>query len=90
MKSKKTLFELLGLFYGKTDVDIGKYSISDETYGRKSMLYFWNIESNWGVSRRDFENTLTMLGLKPNKRYCRELDVTEVQVSYFKGWHWDE
>ena len=91
MKSKKVLFEKLGkIFPHKQPIKIGTCSISDETYGRQSMLYFWNIEEEWGYKRPDFENVLEGWGFKVNRRYCKGENCTEVQVSYFKGWHWDE
>ena len=91
MKSKKVLFELMAQrFPTKAPIRIGTYSIDDETYGRKSFIYFFNIESNWGMSRPAFEELLRGWGFKPNRRYATNMDATEVQVSYFKGWHWDE
>ena len=90
VKSKTALFKLLSELTGKTDIRIGKYSISDETYGRRSFLYFYNIETEWGYSRKMFESLLTRWGFKCNPRWYKEADATEVQVSYFKGYHWDE
>ena len=90
MKSKKVLFNVLGEGFRKTDVGIGKYGIDDETYGKKSFIYFFNISYNWGVGRETFEDLLRRWGFKPNRKYCPRGDATEVQVSYFKGWHWDE
>lgn len=90
MKSKKILFGLLEKHFGVSGLDIGNHSISDETYGRLSMLYFYNINTVWGMSRGDFENLLKGWGFKVNPRWFKEADATEVQVSYFKGHHWDE
>ena len=97
MKSKKHLFMCLGMsFPHKRPVEIGKHSISDETYGRKSMIYFWNIREEWGITREEFEDMVENFGFKVNRKYGRgikpynDYDATEVQVSYFKGWHWDE
>ncbi len=89
MKSKKELFRLLGERFDNDEIQIGKYSISDETYGRKSMIYFWNIQRVWGKTREEFEDLLRSWGFNPNRRYAKGSDATEVQVSYFKGWHWD-
>jgi hypothetical protein len=90
MKSKKVLFELLEKEFGEVGVDIAKFGIDDETYGKRSFIYFFNIMTNWSVNRERFEDLLRKWGFKPNRNYCRGNDHTEVQVSYFKGWHWDE
>jgi hypothetical protein len=95
MKSKKALFEFLATRFNKTGVQLGAHGISDETYGRKSMIYLWNIQEEWGVSRDEMDRILGVAGFKVNRRYGRMdnkdlYGATEVQVSYFKGHHWDE
>lgn len=90
MKSKKRLFELIAGRFDKDGVRIGNYSIDDETYGNQSMIYFFNIEKEWGISRKEFEWFLMDNGFKVNLRYWPGQDATEVQVSYFKGHHWNE
>jgi len=96
MKSKKKLFKFLSERFNKTGVTLGKFSISDETYGKKSCIYLWNISSVWGVTRTEMVRILKDEGFQVNARYgqssmgLKPLDATEVTVSYFKGHHWDE
>jgi hypothetical protein len=87
MKSKKKLFEVLKeidpvFFRG---VDLNHKIIGNETYGRKSMIYVQclNVHHKAELSRE-----LSKRGFKVC-RYDVPI-VVEVQVSYFKGWHWDE
>jgi hypothetical protein len=65
--------------------DLGRPYISDETYGRESMIYV-----TWAnpEEREKGEAELSKLGHKVNS-YDAKGKSSEVQVSYFKGWHWD-
>ena len=91
MKSKKRLFAFLQeRFPQKPDIGLEKYSIDDETYGPQSMIYFFNIKKEWKMSRKAFEGMLEDAGFKVDRSYWPGADATEVQVSYFKGYHWDE
>lgn len=87
MKSKKSLFAALKeidpvYFKG---VDLNHAKIDNETFGRKSMIYVrcLNAFHKWELSRE-----LSKRGFKVC-RYDVPI-VVEVQVSYFKGEHWDE
>ena len=91
MKSKTYLFKQLAAHFNREDVRIGRHGIHDETYGPKSMIYLFAIQRRWGVTRDDMARLLRLWGFKPNMRYgSPECDALEVQVSYFKGHHWDE
>ena len=61
--------------------------VCDETYGRKSHLY---IRVDSMASRRAVEAILEREGGKVNRDYSPGSAVVDVQVSYFKGWHWNE
>jgi hypothetical protein len=63
------------------------YKISDETYGRKSKLYISCLNP---ADRVKLERFLIDKGVKVNQDYWPGSCVVELQVSYFKGWHWDE
>lgn len=80
-KSKKKLKEFL---YKNGDPSVGW---SDETYGRDSMIYI-----QWGspTERKEWEEKLEDAGFKVNRRYWPGSSTSEIQVSYFKGTHWDE
>ena len=96
MKSKKKLFTFLSDRFKKTGVTIGRFSISDETYGKTSCIYLWNISEEWGVARNELESILKSAGFQVNSNYGRgepgyiDYDATEIVVSYFKGYHWNE
>jgi hypothetical protein len=80
-KSKKKLYEFL-------DAQGAPYKKSgDETYGRKSMIYI-----SWPdyETRREWEAILSDNGFRVHRSYWPNSPVSEIQVSYFKGWHWDE
>ena len=91
MKSKVALFAALDKF-GKmptmlsfVNMGLKHPKISDETYGKKSMIYI-----NAGEVRRELEAYLKGKGFKVFPEYAPQGGRLEVQVSYFKGWHWDE
>ena len=58
-----------------------------ETYGKRTFLYI-----NFGnkKKREKAERTLITEGAKPNHDYWPGSGIAEVQVRYFKVWHWDE
>lgn len=99
MLNTKTLSQHLVTFgaataeFGTKAVKEGKapmakgYSLSDETYGHRSMLYIHTPDQE---TRRKLENFLIRLGAQVNENYYRISSVVEVQVSYFKGTGWDE
>jgi hypothetical protein len=92
MKSKTALFRDLAelipdLFADAPKTGLHTKGISDETYGKESFIYV-NFRSR--EERKDMEEKLRERGWKPDRRYCPEGTTTEVPVSYFKGWHWDE
>ena len=68
----------------------------NEVYGRKACIY---IDFDSVEIRLKVENELEERGFKVNRRYCapdrrlyikKHWPVTEVQVAWFKGHHWDE
>jgi hypothetical protein len=60
-------------------------SVCDETYGSASFLY---ISCPTPETRVTFMKALKAKGFKCKAR--QDDRSVEVQVSYFKGWHWDE
>mgnify|MGYP004405501667 CR=1 FL=1 len=62
-------------------------NVSDETYGDKSFVY---VNSGSLPGRAEMERILTRAGFKVIEDYSPASTCSEIQVSYFKGWHWDE
>lgn len=61
--------------------------LSNEVYGKKAMIYVtWDSSED----RERGEEELDRRGYKINYRYNPAGSTSEVQVAYFKGWHWDE
>jgi len=90
LKSKNKLFSLLDEFYNNKEYTRDKLkhpNISDETYGKKSMIY---IHVRSMDEREKLETELQDEGFPINKQYNKGQPTIEVQVSYFKGYHWDE
>lgn len=92
MKSKKVLFQdiaQLGLpeFDGILTAKLEHRRVSNETYGRKSCIYI-TFEDH--AQRRLMERKLEAQGHKVCADYWPGSRVAEVQVTYFKGWHWAE
>jgi hypothetical protein len=86
LKSRKALFAALQSIPGAVLPKTPK-GFSDETYGRRSMIYVrWDSME----ARQKGEATLVQQGFKVCPEYDPKSPVSEVQVSYFKGWHWDE
>ena len=87
LKSKKQLFSDLEKIDPERfkGADLGRPHISDETYGDESMIYV-----SWAdpEERKKGEAELKKMGHKVNS-YDEKGKSSEVQVSYFKGWHWD-
>lgn len=90
LKPKKDLFTALDEYF-KTDQYTAKGlkapGVSDETYGRKSMIY---IASKDNAARKQLEVFLSDKGFTVNRDYHPGSKVAEVQVSYYKGYNWDE
>ena len=86
LKSRKKLFETLQTVPGAV-LPTKPEGFLNETYGSKSMIYprFGSV-----ADRLTGEVQLENAGFKVNKNYHPGSATTEVQVSYFKGWHWDE
>jgi len=61
--------------------------VSDETYGRNSCIYLYHGEKN---TRRDLEKLLEARGHRVDRDYYLGSGTLEVEVSFFKGYHWDE
>lgn len=89
MKSRKALHEFL------TGLKIQGWSLAlpsthkkfhNEVYGKKACIYFqWPDRE----TRAKGESALTGAGFKVDS-YWPESAISEVVVSYFKGWHWNE
>ena len=86
--SKKKLFSALDTFFG-TDTystqGLNAQGIGDETYGRDSRIYV-----DTKGKRGELERFLRGLGFSVHTNYSKGSDYTEVAVSYFKGYHWNE
>lgn len=92
MKSKKILFQdlaQLGLpeFDGILDKKLEHCKVGNETYGRKSCIYLTFADH---AQRRAMERRLENQGHKICPDYWPGSAIAEIQVSYFKGWHWAE
>jgi len=87
MKSKKALFEYLDAYYchRTPEYSLKHPNISDETYGRKSCIYIHPGEEMHG----NLKQSLNDSGFEVSRTYGGDHTI-EVQVSYFKGYHWDE
>lgn len=65
-----------------------KMSVSDETYGRSSMLYIRAVSAEIA---RECAKAIAAIGGKPNWGWCSDNPACfELQVSAFHGWHWWE
>lgn len=62
-------------------------NISYEAYGRKVCAY---ISVNDMATRERLEKFLIGQGLRVDRQYSPVRPTVEVQISYFKAWHWDE
>ena len=86
--SKKKLFATLDKYImTSTRFDLNHPMISNETYGKKSCIY---IHCTSVGNKNSLIDTLEAEGFKINSGYAPNSQTIEVQVSYFKGWHWDE
>jgi len=95
MLSKKKLFAFLEDIASEVDPKLAGVAteglkhreISNETYGRKSMIYIsWESPE----ARMIGEDRLEDEGFKVCRRYAPGWATSEVQVSFFKGYHWNE
>ena len=92
MKSKKILFQdlaALGIpeFADAVEKKLNHRRIGNETFGRKSMLFVHFADH---AQRRQAERALEAKGHRIHADYHPGSGTAEIQVSYFKGWHWDE
>ena len=100
MKSKKQLFKDIffitsGTFPDMVDVKFSEIvkkglnnpGISDETFGKQSCIFIHWKNMN---ARIRGEELLVNMGHKVDRSYWPGKPVTEIQVTYFKGWHYDE
>jgi len=85
MHSKKKLFKDLAEA-GFENPSLEAPEISDETYGRKSFIY---INCRDMDHRCEIEEFLLDRGYKVSRPYWPSAPRIEVQVSYFKGFHWN-
>jgi hypothetical protein len=89
MKSQKQLFPLLDEFFKTkeyTTKELRAKGVSDETYGKKSMIY---VTSKTPAQRKELEAFLKSKGVKIHPDYDPGKATSEIQVSYFKGTRWD-
>jgi hypothetical protein len=87
LKSKKQLFAALEEINPAKYKNVTLDDVGNETYGRKSCIY---IGHETASQRLAVDNELRKRGFKVSKTYNPGGSTGEVQVSYFKGWHWDE
>lgn len=98
MKSKKALFAFLDEYYAGTDrypenhfktLGLKAPGVQNETYGKDSHIYLFKQCQTKG-ERYILEKALIKAGFKVHRSYWPESNAVDIQVSYFKGWHWDE
>ena len=91
MQSKTNLFialdEIKNTGFKFIDEGLNHPMIGNETYGRRSMIY---INNESPEVRAEVELKLRARGFAPSRSYDRNGSVSEIQVNYFKGFHWDE
>ena len=88
MKSKTHLFNHLNGTFG-TNVTLD--DVSNETFGRKSYIFFYDVISLFKTTRKGIETGLENAGFKVNRKWMKGHDqCVSVQVSYFKGRHWNQ
>ena len=63
------------------------YSMSDETYGKLSVIYLGCPSM---AARSNLERSLPQLGFKVQENYNPGRPTVAVQVTFFQGWHHDE
>lgn len=90
MKSRKKLFEALQDLKAHgwaLTLPSRPEGLSDEVFGRTACIFF-----GWpSVDQRGHgESLLEAQGFKVNRAYWPGSARSEVVVSYFKGWHWNE
>ena len=67
-------------------IDSNDFDLTDETYGKDSFLYF--ACKTMKIAKR-VKECLRKIGLNPNGGWCPQIKRNfELQVAYFKGWHW--
>lgn len=91
LKSRKVLYTALQDIKSSGEADLklpASYKdLSNEVYGRKAMIYV-----SWAspADRKKGEEALLIKDFKVNRKYWPGSSTSAVQVSYFKGHHWDE
>ena len=89
LKSRKALYEALVALRipGIVVPEGGHTKMSNEVYGKKAMIYVYC--SSVG-QRVEAEKALEAQGFKTQPDYDIGHPTMAVQVSWFKGYHWDE
>ncbi len=91
MKSRKKLLEYLkqinSVYPEQIKVPETVKGFCDETYGKHSHIY---ITTSSMAMRLQLEFLLKQQGFKVFPDYDPKGTRVDVEVSYFKGWHWDE
>lgn len=66
--------------------------VGNETYGRQSCIYLGLVGEVTRERKNELVDELEAKGHKIGKGWTRNEanKGIEVQVSYFKGWHWNE
>jgi hypothetical protein len=91
LQSLQRLYDVLVLMkdegFGLSKLPGSFDKLRNEIYGTKAMVF---IGFDSPEERKRGENELEDNGFKVNCSYWPGSSVVEVQVKYFKGWHWDE
>lgn len=85
--SRRKLCEVL-IEMGRLSPTFKPEQLSNEVYGRKACIYLEFAKDS--EDRKAVETKLEDRGFRINRGYWPGGSVIEVQVSYFKGLHWDE
>ena len=89
LKSRKALFNALKAkgFFPLNSIYRRPQDLPNEVYGRKAVCYpgFLNVGQ-----RHTAEDFLEQEGFRVNREFSPLSPTAAVQVSYFKGLHWDE
>lgn len=92
LKNRKKLYDDLKDIDAKGIAKLGHVprsykDLKNEVYGRQAMIYVsWKSRED----REEGEYQLSARGYRVQKGYWKGSAVSEIQVSYFKGAHWDE
>ncbi len=69
------------------DVKAGRAPVEDETFGTRSFIFVHVADMD---QRALVERAADAAGFNVTRHYSPGRPVCSIQVSYFKGYHWDE